>query len=168
VQGDITAEHVDVIVNAANPMLQHGGGVAAAISKAAGPALQLDSDEWIRAHGAISHHLPAWTPGGSLAARYVVHALGPVYGEGDEDRKLQVAVRSALRVAEDLGAASISMPAISTGIFGFPRERAAILILNAIDSYMTANTASGLNRIRLVVFDEPSVQAFRTAFASRT
>jgi len=93
VQGDITTESVDVIVNAANEHLQHGGGVAWAISKKGGPAIQTESDAWIRQHGLVSHAHPAWTSGGLLPAKYVIHAVGPVWGDGDEDNKLASARR---------------------------------------------------------------------------
>src|SRR3990172_8126392 len=92
VQGDITVEGVDAIVNAANEHLQHGGGVAWAISNKGGPAIQQESDEWVREHGRVSHSHPAWTSGGRLPAKYVIHAVGPVWGDGDEDSKLESAV----------------------------------------------------------------------------
>ena len=80
VQGDITTEQVDAIVNAANEHLQHGGGVAWAISKKGGPEIQQESDAWIRQHGIVSHSRPAWTSGGLLPAKYVIHAVGPMWG----------------------------------------------------------------------------------------
>src|SRR5215213_10192708 len=92
VQGDITIEEVDAIVNAANEHLQHGGGVAWAISKKGGSAIQQESDFWIRQHGSVPHARPAWTSGGLLPAKYVIHAVGPVWGDGDEDNKLEAAV----------------------------------------------------------------------------
>src|SRR5512147_1740130 len=109
VQGDITTEEVDAIVNAANEHLQHGGGVAWAISKKGGPAIQGESDEWIRQHGPVSHSHPAWTSGGLLPAKYVIHAVGPMWGDiqsagagGNEDKKLSEAVTGSLRVADEL------------------------------------------------------------------
>jgi len=89
VQGDITTEEVDAIVNAANEHLQHGGGVAWAISKKGGPAIQKESDAWIRHHGSVPHARPAWTACGLLPAKYVIHAVGPVWGDADEDNKLE-------------------------------------------------------------------------------
>ena len=77
-QGDITIEAVDAIVNAANEHLQHGGGVAWAISKKGGPAIQKESDDWIQQHGLVPHAHPAWTSGGLLPAKYMIHAVGPV------------------------------------------------------------------------------------------
>src|SRR3990172_3784030 len=133
VQGDITTEEVDAIVNAANEHLQHGGGVAWAISKRGGPAIQKESDEWIRTMGAVGHAHPAWTSGGLLPSKYVIHAVGPVWGDGDEDVKLSDAMTGSLRVADELKLSSIALPAISTGIFGFPKDRAARIIFSSIE-----------------------------------
>jgi len=159
VQGDITLEEVDAIVNAVNESLQHGGGVAWAISKAGGPAIQRESDAWIRAHGPVSHARPAWTSGGTLPAKYVIHAVGPVWGRGGEDKKLADAVTGCLQVADELKCKSISLPAISTGIFGFPKERAAGIIFKTI-----ANTPTALEQIRIILFDPASVDIFKKAF----
>ena len=159
VQGDITTEEVDAIVNAANEQLQHGGGVAWAISKKGGPAIQKESDKWIRQHGTVSHSRPAWTSGGFLPAKYVVHAVGPVWGDGDEDKKLSDAVTGSLRVADELKCESITMPAISTGIFGFPKERAAGIIFTSIEKYFESNT-SNIKVVKLVLFDQSSTDVF--------
>jgi O-acetyl-ADP-ribose deacetylase (regulator of RNase III) len=159
-QGDITMEEVDVIVNAANEYLQHGGGVAQTISKQGGPAIQRESDAWVREHGRVSHANPAWTSGGRLPARYVIHAVGPVWGDGDEDKKLESAVAGSLRVADELKCSSIGLPAISTGIFGFPKDRAARIIVSAIENYLTDNSSSDLKTVKLVLYDQPTVRAF--------
>ena len=167
VQGDITIENVDAIVNAANEHLQHGGGVAWAISKKGGPKIQKESEEWIRQHGLVPHSHPAWTSGGLLPAKYVIHAVGPVWGDtqragksGDEDIKLADAVTGSLRVADDLKCASIALPAISTGIFGFPKGRAAEIIFSTIDKYFFENSSSTVKTVKLVLFDQPSVDVF--------
>ena len=160
VQGDITTEDVDAIVNAANENLQHGGGVAWAISKKGGPAIQKESDEWIRQHGPVAHSQPAWTSGGLLPAKYVVHAVGPVWGDGDEDNKLADAVTGSLRLADELKLTSIAMPAISTGIFGFPKERAAKIIFSTLKKYFAENSSSGLKIVKLVLFDQATVDVF--------
>src|SRR5512144_659860 len=160
VQGDITAEEVSAIVNAANEHLQHGGGVAWAISKKGGPAIQKESDAWIRHHGAVPHARPAWTSGGLLPAKYVIHAVGPVWGDGDEDPKLEAAVTGSLRLADELKCSSIALPAISTGIFGFPKDRAAGIIFSAIEDFFAGNSLSALKTVRLVLFDRPTVDAF--------
>lgn len=160
IQGDITSESVDAIVNAANEHLQHGGGVAWAISKKGGPAIQKESDDWIRQHGVVSHARPAWTSGGLLPAKYVIHAVGPIWGDGDEDQKLSDAVTGSLRVADELECASIAMPAISTGIFGFPKDRAARIIFSSIGKYFEGNSSSVIKTVKLVLFDQSTVDAF--------
>jgi putative ATPase len=160
VQGDITTEEVEAIVNAANEHLQHGGGVAWAISKRGGPAIQQESDEWIRTKGTVDHAHPAWTSGGDLPAKYVIHAVGPVWGQGNEDAKLTEAVAGSLHVADELNLKSIAFPAISTGIFGFPIERAAKVILGAIEAYFEKDDSSGLELVKLVLFDQSTADAF--------
>jgi O-acetyl-ADP-ribose deacetylase (regulator of RNase III) len=164
VQGDITIEEVDAIVNAANEHLQHGGGVAGAIARRGGPTIQKESNEWVRVHGLVSHAHPAWTSGGSLTAKYIIHAVGPIWGEGDENAKLTAAVSGSLRVADALGVGSIAMPAISTGIFGFPKRRAAALIFQAIDEYFQQNPETSVNLVKLVLYDEATVKAFMDAW----
>ena len=166
VRGDITAETTDAIVNAANAHLQHGAGVAGAILRSGGPTIQKESDAWVRAHGPVSHEHPAWTSGGRLPAKYVIHAVGPVWDDtqragtgGVEDAKLAAAVKGALAVADELDCRSISLPALSTGIFGFPKERAARVILEAIRGYF-AERESDIKTVRIVLFDDPSVKAF--------
>lgn len=159
VQGDITTEEVDAIVNAANEYLQHGGGVARTISKQGGPAIQKESDVWVQEHGRVSHAHPAWTSGGRLPAKYVIHAVGPIWGDGDEDDKLEAAVTGSLRVAEGLRCASIALPAISTGIYGFPKDRAAKVILSSMEKYFV-NNSSELKTIKLVLYDQPTVDVF--------
>jgi O-acetyl-ADP-ribose deacetylase len=163
VSGDLTAETTDAIVNAANAHLQHGGGIAGAIVRRGGGIIQEESDIWVREHGPVQHARPAWTSAGSLPARYVIHAVGPVWGDGNEDAKLSAAITGSLHVADDLGLGSISIPAISTGIFGFPKDRAAGVIFTAMREYFLRG-ASRLKTVRLVLFDEPTIQAFMSAW----
>ena len=158
--GDITTEEVDAIVNAANADLQHGGGVAWAIANKGGPAIQEESDAWIRQHGRVPHRDPAWTSGGRLHAKYVIHAVGPFWGTGDEDARLESAVTGSLRVADELNCSSIALPAISTGIYGFPRDRAAGIISSAIEKYFVENPSSRLKVVKLVLFDQPTADVF--------
>ncbi len=160
VSGDITAQQVDAIVNAANAQLRHGGGVAAVIARKGGPAVQQESREWVRRHGPVPHHRPAYTSAGNLPARYVIHAVGPVWGSGDEDAKLRAAVQGALARADELGLATLALPAISTGVFGFPKARAARVIYAAIQDYFAAHPHSGLREVRLVLYDRPTLEAF--------
>ncbi len=167
VQGDLTAETTDAIVNAANEHLAHGGGVAWAIVRRGGEVIQRESEEWIRKHGTVSHARPAWTSGGNLPAKYVIHAVGPVWGDGDEDNKLSAAINGSLEVADELKCASISIPAISTGIFGFPKERAAKIMFSAIENYFSQHE-SGIKSVRLVLFDEATINAFMSQWSYKS
>lgn len=167
VKGDITQETVDAIVNAANSHLQHGGGVAAIISQRGGPQIQAESNTWVRLKGPISHQEPAYTTGGKLPCRYVIHAVGPVWGEKNEDEKLTAAVQGSLRLADHLELNSISLPAISTGIFGFPIERAARVILQAVEKFFSRNPNASVSTIRLILYDANAVAAFLQAWQER-
>ncbi len=160
VQGDITQQDVDAIVNAANAQLQHGGGVAGLIVRHGGRVIQVESDQWVRDYGPVSHAEPAYTSGGDLPCRYVIHAVGPVWGAGDEDAKLAAAVFGSLQRADELGLESLALPAISTGIFGFPKARAAKIIFEAVESYFEKHQSSGLSQVRLVLFDQPTLDSF--------
>lgn len=160
VQGDITTEQVDAIVNAANKHLEHGGGVAWAISRAGGPRIQIESAEWVTQHGLVSHAEPAYTSGGKLTCKYIIHAVGPVWGDGDEDAKLQAAIRGAFWRADLLKVTSIALPAISTGIYNFPKERAAKIIINTINAYFAENPNSTIQLVRLMLLDQHTVNAF--------
>ena len=160
VQGDITQEQVDAIVNAANSRLQHGGGVAGVIARKGGQVIQQGSNAWVQAHGPVSHDKPAYTTAGQLPCKYVIHAVGPVWGAGDEDAKLAKAVIGSLNLANELNLVSISLPAISTGIFGFPKERAARIIFRTIEKYFSLHPESSLKQVRLTLFDQATVDAF--------
>lgn len=160
VEGDLTLEEVDAIVNAANSHLKHGGGVAAAIVRRGGKQIQDESDAWVQKNGLVTHSKPAYTSGGSLPCRYVIHAVGPVWGEGDEEVKLEGAIWGALKTAEELGLVSISFPAISTGIFGFPKERAARIMLAIIRSYIEQNPNATVKQTRLALYDHTTLEAF--------
>lgn len=164
VQGDITHQEVDAVVNAANEHLQHGGGVAAAIAQAGGPQIRAESKRWIKEHGPVSHANPAFTSGGKMPCQYVIHAVGPRWGSGNEDDKLERAVLGSLRLADDLDLQSVAFPAISTGIFGFPKKRAAKVILLAIESYAAEHPESGLKDVRIVLYDDPTAKAFSQAW----
>jgi O-acetyl-ADP-ribose deacetylase len=160
VQGDLTEEKVDAIVNAANSRLQHGGGVAGVIVRKGGQQIQEESDGWVREKGPVSHSAPAYTSAGNLPSKYVLHAVGPVWGAGGEDSKLNQAVTGCLKLADQLGIDSLAIPAISTGIFGFPKERAAKVIFRALEDYFQNKAASRPGLVRLTLFDEPTLSAF--------
>jgi O-acetyl-ADP-ribose deacetylase (regulator of RNase III) len=162
VQGDITEETSDAIVNAANAYLESGAGVAGAILHRGGAELQRQSAEWVEKHGPVQHDSPAWTSGGNLPCRFVIHAVGPVWGDGDEASKLAAAVRGSLRLAENLKAGSLSLPAISTGIYGFPKDQAAMIHLTTLRAFFTGPTT--LKVVRVVLFDTPTVEAFVKAW----
>lgn len=121
VEGDITEQDTDAIVNAANAQLVLGAGVAGAIRRKGGPQIQLECDQI----GGTPVGTAVITSGGLLKARYVIHAVGPQMGEGSEDAKLKGATLSSLKLADEKGLRSLAFPAISTGIFGFPIDRCA-------------------------------------------
>ncbi len=126
VEGNIALLAVDAVVNAANKNLKLGGGVAGAIRSFGGPSIQEECDRL----APIEVGQAVLTGGGKLQAKYVIHAVGPIYGEGDEDRKLASATRSSLEIARDRRLDSIAFPAISTGIFGFPLPRCSEIMLS--------------------------------------
>lgn len=135
-EGDITEMEVEAIVNPANEELQLGAGVAGAILEKGGQTIQ---DECNRI-GGTPVGTAVMTGAGDLPAKQVIHAVGPKQGEGDEDRKLASAVRSSLALADRNGLRSIALPAIATGIFGFPMDRAARVILQEIHRYLQGGT----------------------------
>lgn len=160
VQGDLTREEVEAIVNAANSRLAHGGGVAGAIVRAGGHEIQEESDQWVREHGPVPTGSAAITGSGRLPARHVIHAVGPVWGSGDEERKLASAVQSALALADERGLRSISIPGISSGIFGFPKPLAAEVIVRAARKYLQAHPETSLQEIRFCNIDRRTAQYF--------
>ena len=152
VRGDLLAEPADAIVNAANGALAHGGGVAAIISRAAGPALQEESDRLVRAQGVLEAGSAVATTAGKLPFKGVIHAVGPRYGEGDEEETIFKALSSAFSVAAEKGWHSISFPAVSAGIFAVPLEICA-------RAYLKAGRASPLRKVRLCLRDQPIIDA---------
>lgn len=163
-QGNLTQERVDAIVNAANANLSHGGGVAAAIAHAGGPVIQRESSAWVRRYGPVTHSQPAYTQSGQLPCRFVIHTVGPVWGEGEEDRKLEEAIRGSLLRAETLDLRSIAFPAISTGIFGFPKERAARIFAATFQEYFAENPQSPLELVRMTLWGDEDLKIFLDQF----
>lgn len=159
-QGDLTQETLDAIVNAANQHLAHGGGVAGAILRAGGPSIQTESDAWVSQHGPVSHTEPAYTLSGKLPCRYIIHAVGPVWGSGNEEAKLAGAIRGSLQRAEALKLKSIAFPAISTGIFGFPKAQAATIILETFKDYFSKFQESQIELVRMTLWDDDMVELF--------
>lgn len=158
-QGDITDEAVDAIVNAANSGLVHGGGVAGAILRKGGQIIQDESDRLgkIRIGGA------AVTGAGRLPAKWVIHAVGPVWrGQAPEenDRLLASATTAALEIAHEKGAESIAFPAVSSGIFGFPKHRCAEVMIAAVVDWAVSHPNDGPRDLRFTIIDAPTAEFF--------
>lgn len=154
VRGDITEQDTDVIVNAANSQLILGSGVAGAIKTRGGPEIQKQCDGLgpIPVGGAVI------TTGGNLKARYVIHAVGPRMGQGNEDEKLEEAVINSLKIADRENLRSIALPAISTGVFGFPVRRCAEIMLHTIFDYLKGQTH--LENVVVCLFTEADYRIF--------
>lgn len=157
-KGDITEMTTAAIVNPANTYLKLGGGVAGAIRKKGGIQIQKECDKI----GGIDVGKAVITTGGALTARYVIHAVGPCMGEGNEDEKLREATRNSLILADRYKLDSISFPAISTGIFGFPIHRCAYIMLDAVYKYLQQDTH--LKRVIFCLFDQDSLSIFQKAY----
>lgn len=158
VTGDITTEAVDAVVNAANEHLRHGGGVAGAISLRGGPSIQ---EESLRVAPVPTGSAKA-TGAGQLPCRHVIHAVGPIWrgGMAGEDALLASAARSALRVASDLGCRTVSMPAISSGIYGFPVERAARILVETAAAFLRDHPGGPLREVRFCNLDPDTARCF--------
>ncbi|MFX0188556.1 MAG: macro domain-containing protein [Candidatus Hodarchaeota archaeon] len=135
-QGDITELDTDVIVNAANAQLIMGGGVAGAIRRKGGPSIQEECNKigGIFVGGAVI------TTGGNLKAKHVIHAVGPRMGEGSEDEKLKNATLNSLKLMDEYKLKTIAFPAISTGIFGYPIDRCAKMMISTVKEYLKRDT----------------------------
>lgn len=154
IKGDITKIKVAAIVNAANDHLQHGGGVAGAIVRAGGWVIQEESNKI----GRVPVGCAAITTAGKLPAKFVIHAVGPRRGEGCEDEKLKNATINSLKLAEKNNIRSIAFPAVSAGIFGFPKEGCArIMIENAV---FYAKGETKISEIIFVLFNEDIYDLF--------
>ncbi len=165
--GDLTQEDTDAIVNAANSRLAHGGGVAGAIVRRGGREIQEESRRWVQEHGPVPTGQVAVTGAGRLPARYVIHAVGPVWrgGHQDEAALLRQAVWNSLARAHQMGLASIALPAISTGIFGFPKDRGARIIVETVLEFLHRHPDSPLRRVRLTNIDEATARLLQRALA---
>ena len=153
-EGDITEMDTDAIVNAANAQLVLGGGVAGAIRKKGGPAIQQECNKT----GGTFVGGAVITTGGNLKAKYVIHAVGPRMGEGNEDEKLKNATLNSLKTADENNLKSISFPAISTGIFGFPIQSCAEIMLKTTIDYLKGQTA--LKKVIFCLFGQDSYKVF--------
>lgn len=158
-QGDLTEAQVDAIVNAANNDLQLGGGVAGAIRRKGGSAIQDECDRI----GSIAIGEAAITTGGNLKARYVIHAASMRLGGRTTEKSLRESMRNSLKRAVEHGLESIAFPAIGTGIAGFPMDRCAEVMLEEVREHLKGTTS--LKRIDFVLFDRHALQAFEETLA---
>ena len=154
INGDITEQTTDAIVNAANSSLQMGGGVAGAIRRRGGPTIQQECNK-IRS---INVGGAAITTGGNLPAKYVIHAVGPIHGVEHEDEKLKDATLNSLKLADKNHLKSIAFPAISTGIFGFPKDRCATIMLSTTIAYIEGPT--GLEKVVFCLYGRKTLEIF--------
>ena len=174
VNGDITERNADAIVNAANSYLKHGGGVAAAIVRKGGAVIQEESDKIVTVGGHVPVGSAVMTTAGRLPCKAVIHTVGPRMGEGNEDYKLRKAVRSSFKLASENGFRSISMPAISSGIFGFPKDRCAKILVEESKMFLQGNndyssnnnTLSTLDIIEFCIFDDETLDYFEQELAN--
>ena len=160
IQGDITRQEVDALVNAANSSLLGGGGVDGAIHRAAGPQLL----EECRGLGGCPTGEARITRGYYLPARWIIHTVGPVWHGGSrrEDELLADCYRNSLALADQYSIKSIAFPAISTGVYGFPKERAARIAIREVKNFLEGDT--NLERVLLVCFSDGDYQLYRDAF----
>jgi O-acetyl-ADP-ribose deacetylase (regulator of RNase III) len=160
VQGDITELSTDAIVNAANEDLILGGGVAGAIRKKGGPSIQEECNKI----GRIKVGEAVVTGAGNLKAKYVIHAVGPRYGEGNEDEKLKNATWNSLLRAAEKNCKSIAFPAISTGIFGFPKDRCASIMLKTAIEFLEQQETS-LEEVTFCLYSREDLEIFEKTLA---
>ncbi|MHA1264310.1 MAG: macro domain-containing protein [Candidatus Helarchaeota archaeon] len=154
IDGDLTEQDTDAIVNAANAQLILGGGVAGAIRRKGGPKIQ---EECTKIGGTYVGGAVI-TTGGNLKAKYVIHAVGPRMGEGNEDEKLKNATLNSLKLADEKKLKSIAFPAISTGIFGFPIDRCATIMLSTTIEYLSKST--GLEKVMFCLWGQEAYHVF--------
>jgi O-acetyl-ADP-ribose deacetylase len=156
VEGDITRQDVDAVVNAANAALRPGGGVDGAIHRAGGPAIEAAC----RKHGGCPPGEARITTGGNLKARYVIHTVGPVYRDGSqgEPELLASCYRESLKLASAQGIKSLAFPAISTGVYGYPIEDAARIALKTVTGHLARHPE--IERVRLVLFGRAAYEVY--------
>jgi len=167
IQGDITRETTDAIVNAANSELLPGGGVCGAIHRAGGPAIAEECRKLRVDRGPVSTGHAVATGGGRLPTRYVVHTVGPVWSGGGsgEPEALASAYRESIRIADELGLKSIAFPAISTGIFGYPLSEATEMAIRTVREVLPR--AKNVNTVRFVVFDDAALNTYSQVLKTR-
>jgi len=161
VQGDITLQATDAIINAANPSLMGGGGVDGAIHRAGGPAILEDCKRIVAEQGSLPTGRAVITTGGNLQAKHVIHTVGPVWygGSRDEARLLGSAYQESLRLVVEHGLRSVSFPSISTGAYGYPVDQAAMVAMKAVVSFLEEKTAP-IQEVVFVLFDSRTYQVY--------
>lgn len=161
IQGDITKVKVDAIVNAANSSLMGGGGVDGAIHRAGGPAILEECRQIIAWQGRCETGDAVITTGGNLSARFVIHTVGPVWhgGNSSEDNLLENAYSNSLQLALENGVETIAFPNISTGIYGFPKERAAEIAVRTVTKFLSENEQ--IKQVYFVCFDQENYELYR-------
>lgn len=164
VRGDITLEHTDAIANAANSRLAGGGGVDGAIHRAGGPKIM----EECRKISGCPTGSAVITTGGNLKARHVIHAVGPVYNDGKhgEDRLLAGAYKTSLELAVKHNLKSIAFPSISTGVYGYPIDKASEIALRTVMDFIKVN--KGLSLVRFVLFSDNDLQVYENTLRKLT
>lgn len=164
IQGDITQQSTDAIVNAANSSLMGGGGVDGAIHRAGGPAILQDCKQIVARQGRLPTGEAVTTTGGNLKAKHVIHTVGPVWHGGNkgEPELLASAYRESLKVAAESDLNSVSFPSISTGVYGYPVDQAARVALNTITTFLSQGDTS-LREVVFVLFDSRTLEAYSSA-----
>jgi O-acetyl-ADP-ribose deacetylase (regulator of RNase III) len=168
VQGDVTRERADAIVNAANSGLLGGGGVDGAIHRAGGPAIAAECERIRREKGGCPTGQAVPTTAGRLDAKAVLHAVGPIWMDSDPeecDRLLASAYTASLRLARDMGMRSVAFPSISTGAYGFPIERAASIALRTVREFLEAEEGA-FDEIRFVLFSDRDRETYEAALTA--
>ena len=168
-KGDITDQQVDAIVNAANTRLDHGAGVAGAVINKGGYGIQKESDNYIRQHGLLKDGEVAMTGAGKLPCKRIIHAVGPMWRKAEQEkckRALRMACLESLAAASSKKCKSIAFPAISSGIYGMPKDICAKIMFDAVKEYVTRRdpSKSTLIDIRFVNIDDLTVKVFKKEF----
>ena len=160
IKGDITKQETDAMVNAANSSLMGGGGVDGAIHRAGGRQILEECIEIRNKHGICKTGEAVITSGGLLKARYVIHTVGPIWlgGNDNEDKLLADCYTSSLKLAEENNIKTISFPNISTGVYGFPKQQAAVIAINAVKDYLQHSTS--IDNIIFVCFDDENYRIY--------
>ncbi len=166
VQGDITKEKVDAITNAANEKLAGGGGVDGAIHRAGGPEIMKECEEIRARQGGCPTGQAVITTGGNLAARHVIHTVGPIWrgGNSNEPALLASCYHESLALAHRHGLGTIAFPSISTGVYRYPTPKAAAVALNTVKDFVS--THQGIEEVRFVLFDDATYQCFEDVLAT--